>query len=752
MDSASPTEPLTGSRGPFPRAAWLTSWRSDTETLHRLIIAASLLLPLTILAGGGYLIWHATTTAARAELTRSVDLVHENTARVFETYQLLMKTAAMSVGDASDSDITAKEFSLHQQFADVIGHLPQVRDLFVLNADGHPLVSAQGYPVQRAINTADRDYFRLLASRQSDVTVSSLLISRIDKTPTFIVASARRSPDGRFAGSVAVSVRPQYFEDYWVRNGIADETPDGVTIVLFRSDGEFLVRWPQPVRPGEGLHATESFLARIAKNPDRGIYEATSTNDGLRRLITYRRVEGTPFYVVASQRFTGLTSDWLSAIQTHLYFGIPATLALFALSIVAARRDRKVHAALDLLRTEVRRREEVEDALRQTQKMEAIGRLTGGIAHDFNNLLTAIGGSIEYLIKAIPAPDERTRRYSALGHEAVQRATRLTHRLLAFARQQPLTMQTVNLNRLVAGMSELLVRTLGEHIEIESVLAGGLWPTRTDPVQLENCLLNLAVNARDAMPDGGRLTIETANTSLDSAYAAAHPEVQAGQYVMLAVTDTGTGMSPDTIARAFDPFFTTKPTGMGTGLGLSMVYGFAKQSGGHVKIYSELGVGTSIKLYLPRGPAGIEIPLSEQTTPAREPAGGGKTVLVVEDDEAVRNVSVGFLRDLGYEVLAARDAASALQLLHGHPEVAVLFTDVVLPGGTDGRKLAAEASRVYPDLQVLFTTGYTPNAIIHGGILDAGVQLLPKPFTAEALDAKLREVLSAQRAALDTAR
>jgi CheY-like chemotaxis protein len=299
----------------------------------------------------------------------------------------------------------------------------------------------------------------------------------------------------------------------------------------------------------------------------------------------------------------------------------------------------------------------------------------------------------------------------------------------------------VNINRLVSGMSELLVRTLGEDIEIETVLASGLWMTRTDPAQLENCLLNLAINARDAMPHGGKLTVETANASLDSAYVAAYPDVLAGQYVMLAVSDTGTGMSAETVTRAFDPFFTTKPAGLGTGLGLSMVYGFTRQSGGHAKIYSELGQGTVVKLYLPRVPAGAEVPVAEPVAPAAAASAGNETILVVEDDEAVQAVTIGFLEDLGYHAVHARDAESALAVVRARGNLALLFTDVVLPGGFNGRRLAEEAVRLRPGLKVLFTSGYTPKAIIHGGILDADVELLSKPFTVEALAEKLRAIL-----------
>ncbi|HVZ06894.1 ATP-binding protein [Rhodopila sp.] len=382
-----------------------------------------------------------------------------------------------------------------------------------------------------------------------------------------------------------------------------------------------------------------------------------------------------------------------------------------------------------------------EASLRQSQKMEAIGRLTGGIAHDFNNLLTAIGGSIDFLYRSVPAGDDRAHRYYILGRDGVKRAARMTHRLLAFARQQPLESRTVDLNRLVAGLADLLSRTLGASIEIKTILSPDLWRTRSDPAQIENALLNLAINARDAMPDGGRLTIETANAELDAAYAATHNEVQPGQYVMLAVTDTGHGMSPGVAAQAFDPFFTTKAPGQGTGLGLSMIYGFARQSDGHAKIYSEPGHGTTVKLYLPRltgADAAVMEPPSELPTLT---APAGQTVLVVEDDDAVRELTVAFLHDLRYRVLAAATGTAGLDLLRRHPEVTVLFTDVVLTGGMSGPQLAELARRERPGLPILFTTGYAPGAASHNGMLPAGEHVLSKPFTAAELGARLLDVL-----------
>jgi PAS domain S-box-containing protein len=380
-----------------------------------------------------------------------------------------------------------------------------------------------------------------------------------------------------------------------------------------------------------------------------------------------------------------------------------------------------------------------EEQLRQAQKMEAVGQLTGGVAHDFNNLLTVIMGSLENLDRILP-PAPSTQRIITAALRAASRAAMLTHRLLAFSRRQPLTPEVLSANKLVAGISELLRRTLGESILIETVLAGGLWPTLADGNQLENALINLAINARDAMPEGGKLTIETANTHLDEAYARIHEEVEPGQYVGIFVTDTGVGMARETVAHAFEPFFTTKEIGQGTGLGLSQVYGFIKQSGGHVKIYSEVGEGTTVKLYLPRH-RGAENVIDERPEAYQLPRGRSELVLVVEDDPDVRDYTAEMVGDLGYSVLSAPDGASALRLLDSHRQVSLLFTDVGLPGGMNGRELAEQALRRQPRLKVLYTTGYARNAIVNQGRLDPAVEVVFKPFTYSDLATKIRYVL-----------
>lgn len=390
---------------------------------------------------------------------------------------------------------------------------------------------------------------------------------------------------------------------------------------------------------------------------------------------------------------------------------------------------------------DITERHMLEEQLRQSQRLESIGQLTGGVAHDFNNLLTVIMGNAELLTDAL-AHDKSLGSLAAIIGNAAQRGAELTQRMLAFARRQPLVPKVVDVNQLVAGMDGLLRRTLGEQLELEVTRGVGLWQALVDPSQLENALLNLCINSRDAMPQGGRLTIETGNTHIDQAYADRQLEVQAGQYVLVAVSDTGAGIDAAVLGKVFEPFFTTKEKGKGTGLGLSMVYGFVKQSRGHISIYSEPGEGTTIKMYLPRSVLQgqpLEVPLK-----ARVETGSG-TILLVEDDDLVRRYAVGQLTSLGYRVIEAADGPGAMQMLQ-QPDAAhidLLFTDVVMPGGMGGRALAAAARKLHPRLRVLFTSGYAENAIVHHGRLDPGVQLLSKPYRRAELARRVRETIAA---------
>jgi PAS domain S-box-containing protein len=427
-------------------------------------------------------------------------------------------------------------------------------------------------------------------------------------------------------------------------------------------------------------------------------------------------------------------------IRQEIAINVPGGLRNYDFSMRPIKDDAGRVVAIVPEAVDVTERRRSEEALRQAQKMEAVGQLTGGIAHDFNNMLAVVLGSLELLERRLGAEDTRAKRYVDAATEGARRAATLTQRLLAFSRQQPLRPEVIDPNRLVAGMSELLGHSLGGAIRLETVERPGVWRIRADPNQLENAIVNLAVNARDAMPDGGRLTIETGNVDADAVYVASNPGMAQGQYVLIAVTDTGAGMSAEVIAKAFDPFFTTKEVGRGTGLGLSQVYGFVRQSGGHVSIYSEQGQGTSVKICLPRDQAGEDEAAADPAAPPAARGDFSELVLVVEDEPAVRRLSVDALGELGYRVLAADGAAEALRLLDAEPDIALLFTDVVMPE-MNGNRLAEEARRRRPGLKVLFTTGYTRDAVVNNGVLDPGVALVSKPFTMDELATKVRSIL-----------
>ena len=395
--------------------------------------------------------------------------------------------------------------------------------------------------------------------------------------------------------------------------------------------------------------------------------------------------------------------------------------------------------------SDMTKRAQAEGVLREAQKMQAIGQLTGGIAHDFNNLLQVILGNLE-IVRAKLSDDPKLQQRIERAAWAAQRGATLTGQLLAFARKQPLAPAAIDLSATMPDLVPLLRRTLGEPFDVRYVETAGLWPAMADPAQLESAVLNLALNARDAMPGGGRLTIELGNQVLDHEYARHHAEVTPGDYAMVAVSDTGHGMTPDVLARVFEPFFTTKPDGKGTGLGLAMVFGFVKQSGGHVKIYSEPGEGTTVKIYLPRAVGSVAVPGQRTGSPVELPRGSG-TVLLVEDEAAVREVACAILADLGYQVLEAADAEEALRVFGTNAAaIDLLLTDVVLPGKVRGRELSERIRALRPDVRVLFMSGYTENSIVHHGRLDDGVQLIGKPFKREQLARKVAEVLGTDAA------
>ena len=482
-------------------------------------------------------------------------------------------------------------------------------------------------------------------------------------------------------------------------------------------------------RPDAALAIVNSDDGRRSMDDIRGLISSMSATED--RVMAERE----------AMSATLITLLQLGSVAAFLLIcGVGVLVVYSANRSLSAIRDGNAQLSIanQNLREQINQREEVESQLRQSLKMQAIGQLTGGIAHDFNNMLGVVIGALDLMRRRLKHDEFGISRYIDSAMMATERSTALTQRLLAFARQQPLSPELIDANKMIAGMSELLRSTLGEHIQIETVLAAGLWRTRADSPQLESAILNIALNGRDAMPGGGNLTIETGNVYLDEAYCSGNADVEPGQFVMIAITDKGRGMDPEVVARAFDPFFTTKPAGKGTGLGLSQVYGFVKQSHGHIKIYSEVGTGTTVKIYLPRLHGRVEE--VKRTVPQAVNGNAGEIILVVEDDALMRRLTADTLRELGYSVLDCEGAAAALAILDETPDVVLLFTDVVMPE-MNGRTLADEAAKRRPDVKVLFTTGYTRNAVVHGGVLDPDVNFISKPFTIRQLAAKVRAVL-----------
>jgi two-component system NtrC family sensor kinase len=700
------------------------------------MLVSALLVPAALFAYLAISSYRTSFTLADERIERSLDVAAEQVAKVFQSLNVTFAGIEAIIHDRSDEEIR-NSHELHHQLQKMARALSAVNEIWIMDRDARPLATSFSRPLPPDLNLSDRDYFRAHLDDDVGTYIGRILIPRVENAPFFAVSRRRLDPDGSFAGIVMISVRPRDFHDFYERMA----SLKGSSFAMIRADGVVLARYPGPVSLGAKLDAGSGFRHTIARNPNGDFYTTVSQIDGSYSRFAIRKLEGLPLYVSSGIQVGTIRQEWLDFLISHLFFGLPATALLVALAWLTLMRTKDLHQ-------EAARRTAAEETLRQSQKMEAIGQLTGGIAHDFNNLLTVIIGNLDIALrKCADAALERPLRNALIGG---QRAAQLTQKLLAFSRRQPLSPRPVDANRLIAGMSDLLRRSLGEKIDIETVGSAGLWRIEVDAAELEAAILNLAINARDAMPDGGKLTIETTNAHLDEDYARPLDGVRAGQYVLISVTDSGEGMTPDVMEHAFEPFFTTKMEGQGTGLGLSQVYGFVRQSEGHLKIYSEKGHGSTIKIYLPRRmPDDAD---DEAPTQPRANGGAGEAILVVEDDEGVRSYTGEILDELGYRVLVAPDAKDALRFVE-QPErhIDLLLTDMVMPG-LNGRQLADAARAVRPGLPVLFMTGYSRNAIVHQGRLDSGLFLIQKPFGRDALAAKVREVLDGTaREALATA-
>ena len=699
--------------------------RDAALRLLKTMLVASIVIPVAIFSYAGWINYQNALTRADEELAGSLNILSQHASGIFQSVDLTFAAVDAIVGDLTDEQIKASDQALHQQLGKLEKSVKAIDAILVADRNGHTIVSSAVFPIPTGLDVADRDYFQAQVERDAGTYVSAASRSRVRQEDFFGVSRRRSVRDGQFNGIIMISITPKVFAEFYRQ--LAGDTAASFT--LSKSDGAILARYPMPAGDVTHFRPDSGFMLSVVDHPEGEFVTTSYSVDDLQRRFAYLKLGYADLYLSDGLPIDSILYGWMRTMASHLVFGIPATLVLFTLVLLAMRRTRALYA-------ETERRDMAEQALRQSQKMEAVGQLTGGVAHDFNNLLTIIIGNLGIAKRGVvEARAERALNNALVGAE---RAAQLTQRLLAFSRRQPLNPRVLDINKLIVAISDLLTRTLGENIELETISGAGLWNVEVDASEMESTLLNLALNARDAMPTGGKLTIETSNAYLDDEYCREHEGILPGQYILVAITDSGAGMSAETIDRAFEPFFTTKEAGKGTGLGLSQVYGFMKQSGGHVKIYSEPGEGTTIKLYLPRR-EGNELVISGADDLNSE-RGGGETILIVEDDDGVRQYASEILRDLNYQVIEAKNSATALRLLDADKKFDLLLTDVVLPG-KNGRELANEVERRRPGTKIIFMTGYSRNAIVHHGRLDPGIELIPKPLTERVLARKIRQVL-----------
>jgi two-component system NtrC family sensor kinase len=690
----------------------------------RLIVALSIVGPALAF---GYAAW--STSRAIEERTlerieRALDILQEHSLKALQTVERTLAEANEVLRGLDDAAIRANEVQLSRRLSRTQATLPQIQAIWAFDAAGHPLVASTVTPVPVGLDNSDRDYFRAQIARDAGNFIGDVVQAKVGQFRFFVVSARRpERSDGAFNGVVAISVLPERLREFYARlaRGVAD------SFGLIRSDGTFLARFPAVLDRPERLDPRSDFRQAIAREPEAGILTTVSQVDGIERRVGYRHIPGYPVYVQAGIETAAMGRELRGALLGYLAFGLPATLALCALSVHALRRTQRFQA-------EVARREVVEAALKQAQRLEAVGQLTGGVAHDFNNLLMVVTGNVERL-KRYPAADDRQRRALDAIEVAANRGASLTRQLLSFSRRQTHAPVPIDLARHLPVFQDVLRSSLRGDIAIDLSLAPDLWPVKADLNELELAVLNLAVNARDAMPDGGRLTIAAQNVALADGSTVG----LTGEFVALSLTDTGSGIPPDVLARVFEPFFTTKPQGKGTGLGLSQVYGFATQSGGTATVASQPGRGATVTLYLPRTAEPVRTPSdgrpSAEPVPPRQGLG---RILLVDDNAEVAEIARSYLEDFGYGVLKAQSVDAALEILRASSEFAVVLSDIVMPGAQNGLDLARHVRSEYAGrIAVLLATGYSDVAQAAAA---EGFVILRKPYDSQGLREALDRV------------
>jgi two-component system NtrC family sensor kinase len=706
--------------------------------LLRVLLAASLLVPIALFGTISWLDYRAAINDAEHDLERTSEVGREHAEKIFDSQAQLADRINDLTRGLDANGVRTAEKPLHDTLNAMVARLPHVASVMISATDGQPLVSAEIYPVPRNVDLRGHDYFDAIIGGDKGPIVGGLQVGDVFRRVLFPVARPWAEPDGTLKGVLGLAESPSFFEDFYqtlVDEGVGSAT--GKVVTLVRADGRILVRYPPLTGIPPATAPPAGFLAATGASPMGGLYTSQSIIDPdspLRR-FAYRKVRGYPLYIAAGRSWSAILSDWRWTMVDHLLFGVPATLILFAATWIALARTRREEHALERANLEIQRREVAEDALLRAQRLEAVGQMTGGVAHDFNNLLTVIAGNAALIDKRANDP-AAARRFAASIQLAAQRGAEITQQLLAFAGRQTIRPETINLNTRLLTFKPLLDRAASEAVQIDLDLDPGLSPVCIDPGQFESAILNLVGNARDAMPEGGRIAITTRNAIPDLT----GPRVTSfDPVVRVTVSDTGIGMDRETLAKAFEPFFTTKGVGKGTGLGLSQVYGFARQAGGHARIISTPGAGTTIDITLPAAaqPHATEIAGRGASTPRTDLE--GTVVLVVEDEPNVLEMAVETLEDLGYVAVAADSAHAALDRLRQSDRVDVLFTDVVMPGGMNGLQLSVEARRLRPDLKVLLTSGYTGPS---GENMPGDIPLLPKPYDRRQLSIQIETVLA----------
>ncbi len=720
---------------------------SGTVRSLRVLLAASFILPAALFAGAAWQERRLVLHEASQRAERTAEVLEQHAAAAFQAYELIFARIDEHLRSAPDETEAAR----HAYLASIDHELREVGSLFLIDAQGRVTAHSRYAPVP-ATNVYDRDYFRMLlpaggagpgaapAEAQQPVldagglAVGGPVTGRFSASPKLNIARAVKGPDGRFAGATAISVSQDYFEAF---QRTLSASPDD-SMALVRADGVILTR--VPALSGRELEQTlapwnaSAVLARVGEAPVR----ITSPIDGIERISIFRKLAAYPIYVGYGLSTAAVLRPWRVHLFAYGTVALAVALTLSGVTLLAMRTAREEARARQDLLTEMGRREAAEAALRQSQKMEVVGQLAGGIAHDFNNLISAVLGNLELLAKRLP-DDPRLRRYVEGAAEGARRGAALTQRLLAFSRRQDLDVEAVDVSRLVLGMKDLLVRSLGSTVSVETRFPARLPPARVDANQLEMALLNLAVNARDAMPKGGTITIEGRTEAVGPGEVEGLAQAR---YVVVSVSDTGEGMDAGTLARASEPFFTTKPVGKGTGLGLAMVHGFALQSDGTMRIESTPGAGTCVRLWLPVA----DTPAASAPRPAPAAAAlpeRSVQVLLVDDDALVLSGMAAMIEDLGHRVTASPTAEEALRVLRSDAAIDLLVTDQVMPGMT-GLQLAEAAERLRPGLPMLLASAFAEPSGPEAGRLPR----LRKPFTQAALAQAISDVL---RAASDPA-